>query len=60
MKIYGLSDARTRRIILFPRSPFLEYQGGSSTNDGLAHRFPIFSSIPVSFLKMNSPFRVMG
>lgn len=27
MKIYGLSDARTRRIILFPRSPFLEYQG---------------------------------
>lgn len=26
MKIYGLSDARTHRIIPFPRSPFLEYQ----------------------------------
>lgn len=56
MKIYGLSDARTHRIIPFPRSPFLEYQWGgarlrpgSSVSDLLDTRFVLKSEF--SFIR---------
>lgn len=59
MKIYGLSDARTHRIIPFPRSPFLEYQwGGARLRPGSSVSDLLFS-IPASFLKVDSPLSEM-